>query len=65
VWFTVSNEGTFIIKIMSITSIWYSNIQVTSSSETRGHVDIQAGSNIVPKDIAILMKVRYCCLSME
>jgi hypothetical protein len=43
--FTVSYEGTLIIKIMSIT--WYINIQVTSSSKTRSHVDIQVRSNVV------------------
>jgi hypothetical protein len=36
--FTISCEGTFIIKIMSI--IWYINIQVFSSSKTHCHVDI-------------------------
>jgi len=27
--------------------IWYINIQVTSSSKTRGHVDIQVRSNVL------------------
>jgi len=43
--FTISYKGTFIIKIVLIT--WYINIQVTSSSKTRIHVDIQERSNVV------------------
>ena len=35
----------FLYKHMSI--IWYINIQVTSSSKTRSHVDIQVRSNVV------------------
>jgi hypothetical protein len=41
---TISYEGTFII-IMSI--IRYINIQVTSSSKTPNHVDIQVRGNVV------------------
>ena len=43
--FTISYEGTFVIKIVSI--IWYTNTQIRSNSKTRSDVDIQVRSNIV------------------
>jgi hypothetical protein len=42
---TVSYDGAFIIKIITI--IWYINIQVSCSSKACGHVDIQARPNVV------------------
>jgi hypothetical protein len=44
--FTISYEGTFITKIVSI--IRYIDTQVTSSSEIRSDVDIQVRSGVVP-----------------
>jgi len=38
-------DGTFITKI--ITTIWYINIQVFSSSKTCGHMDNQVRSNVL------------------
>ena len=34
--------------------IWYINIRVTSSSKTRGHVDIQVRSNV-----SLILKFHY------
>ena len=57
--FTISYDGTFIIKIITIP--WYINIQVSSSSKTCGHVDIQVRNNVVLDKYIYI----YICIQLE